>query len=141
MCTPSLSSLYSGVSGFDNMGHGHYFASNPAQPQLPQTNPHQQSPPRPFGSGGQYHHESSSSHSNSPNSPNSYQYDGGAGHGHNQYGTNTNPNNKGSSGTSSYGGNWHYLNSNNDHHNSNQQQNGYSQQSHNGDKDGTSQQR
>lgn len=136
----------SGVSGFDNLGHGHYFASNPVQPQLPQTSSHQQAPPRPFGSGGQYHHDASShlpyspyspyspNSPNSPNTPNAYQYD--AGHGHNKYGTNTN-NNKGGggSGTSSYGGNWHYVNSNNDHHNLNHQQSGYSQQSHHVDKD------
>lgn len=110
-----------GVSGFDSLGHGHYYASypnsqnNPAQPSLPQNNPNQQAPPRPFPqqSG---HHDTSQQHSqHSQPSQGSYESDtvtGGGG------GSN--------SDKGSYGANWNYINSN-DRNTAHQGQHGYGQ--------------
>lgn len=99
-----------GVSGFDSLGHGHYFASYPnsqngAQPSLPQNNPHQQAPPRPFQQQGG-HHESSGHHSQH----NAYDSDTLGGHGGTSGGSSSSTN--GNSNKGSYGGNWNYINSN-----------------------------
>lgn len=109
----------SGVSGVDNLGHGHYFANNnqknPAQPSLPVTNPHQQAPPRPIQSGGQqYHNDPSSNHLHSQQSYGSDSPEGNSGNG----ATNNQKN--------SYAGNWNYLSSN-DRNNNNQPNYGQNQ--------------
>lgn len=88
-----------GVSGFDDQGHGHYFAKyptgqhNPPHPNLPQSNQNQQPPPRPFQQQGG-HHESSG------HSQHSYNSDSVSGSGN------------GNTDKGSYGGSWNYINSN-----------------------------
>lgn len=115
-----------GVSGFDSMGHGHYFAnypnSNTAQPSLQQNNPHQQAPPRPLQSQGGHHETSGHSQHHS--------YDSDSlSHG-NSAGSN--------GGKGSYDNNWHYINTNDQnsaHHGSHGQSHSYGQSSQ--DKDTT----
>lgn len=97
-----------GVSGFDSLGHGHYFANypgshnSPAHPALPQNGPNQQAPPRPFQhQNGQHETSGHSQHHQQP---------------HNSYDSDSLSHSSGSSGSNSgkgsYDNNWHYINSN-----------------------------
>lgn len=102
----------SGVSGFDNLGHGHYFANyhnTPAQPPLPQNNPHQQAPPRPFQQSGGQHHEPSVNSQNPYDSDTSIAGYNGAANSNSNENYNNNNSNKSSYASN---GNWNYLNSN-----------------------------
>lgn len=107
-----------GVSGFDSLGHGHYFASYPnshgssAQPSLPQNNPHQQAPPRPFQQQSGHHESSGQPHHSQHNSYDSDSlsgHGGSIGHGSSSSGGGSGG---GNSNKGSYGGNWNYINSN-----------------------------
>lgn len=106
---------FSGVSGFDNYGHGHYFANypnshnNPAQPSLPQGNSHQQAPPRPFQQSNG-HHDPSSNHQPQHQSYDSDSFGGygGSGGGGGGYGGSGGG---GAGGGKGYDNSWHYINS------------------------------
>ncbi|XP_031633692.1 stress protein DDR48-like isoform X2 [Contarinia nasturtii] len=105
---------YRGVSGFDDQGHGHYYAKYPSspnvpsQPPLPQNNQHQQAPPRPFPQQQGGHHESSSQ------SQPTYGSESVSGSGNSN------------SDKGSYGGSWNYINSN-DRNSAHHGQQGYGQ--------------
>lgn len=110
-----------GVSGFDNYGHGHYYANypnshhnSPAQPSLPQSNPHQQAPPRPFPQSNG-HHDTSSGHQQQQQQQQNHHpqqqhhpYDSDSfGYG----GLDSSGGGGGGGGGKGYDNNWHYLNS------------------------------